>query len=135
MNMEYRIGRVTLRFELPPGVYTALPLSSTGKTYTARLLQSIEDEYSEDILVLTYSHLADMSEEALCKRIKSAKYKLIFADRADLYITKGVYECLLKSGAVVYLDCKDNNSDNDIVGKDCDIEFTEQEIVYSVDSF
>lgn len=133
--MNFVLGGMNLVFDLQPGVYSAWSDSGMGKTYTAKLLRSLEQIPNSGVLVLSYDYVRNCTEEDLCDKIIAGGYRLIFADRGDLYVTPKVYRALCASNAIVYLDTKNNNYDWQVCGLDCDISFTDTEIRYYVDTF
>lgn len=127
MLLEY--GGYTISFELGHAVHTAFPDSAVGKTFTAKLLKSISALERDDILVIDYEYAKHYSSNQLIDKIKSRKYSLIFADRADRWCTEDIYETLWDADTIVYADFKDCNPD-DMYGLKCNISFTNGSIRY-----
>ncbi len=131
--MELKCGSKRIIFDLEPGIYSAWGESASGKTYTCLLLNALIEIGYKDILVITYNTDTANSQSNTIELLKNNKYSLIFADRADLYITKELYDLLDNSGAIVYLDCKQSSENCHLCGLDCVMEMTENEIKYYAD--
>lgn len=127
-------GNKTIEFRLGPGVYTDWSSdSATGKTYTCKFLNSLIEYGRRDILVISYDLVKSAGIDQIIRQVVKGNYSLIFADRADLYVTRDLYTALLNSGAVVYLDSKDSCLNPDICGRECYIDFTKEGFVYYED--
>lgn len=91
--------------DLPNGIYLLDSMSSTGKTYMCTILQSVASKY-RDVLVYNYR---DYINSGMYPLSFVGKYKLIVADRFDMYADDAeVLNLLLKhsDSAVVLLDKK-----------------------------
>lgn len=123
-----------IEFDLESGVYTDCSEdSATGKTFTTKLLNALIADGHEDILVLTYDNVNAAGVDKYINKIKNGKYNLIFADRANLYMNNYLYNALIESDAIVFMDIKPNGSGNEYYGKDCSIDFELGRIKYYVD--
>jgi hypothetical protein len=87
------------------GVYSYTSTGGTGKTYVANILKKIGDSR---VCVVEYNSDENVLEDEL-ERMKRECYDLIYFDRADLIITKEIFEDLVEIGkrATVILDCKE----------------------------
>lgn len=134
--MILECGNYEIIFDLEPGVYTdSESNSATGKTYTTKMLKGLIAAGNKNILVLSYDTVSSGGIEKYINIIESNNFDIIFVDRASLYITSELYSALENSGAIVYLDIKENESLDSHYGKECSIEFIKGRIRYYVDSF
>jgi hypothetical protein len=93
MYLETVIEDKNVSIRKENGIYGLLPDGGSGKTYLYHLLNVLN---SDDIATVTYH----TDEKQLAKEITSAidpnkQYKLIYMDRADLYMTEDLYKTLL----------------------------------------
>lgn len=132
MGFTINCGSKSIVFDLEPGVYTAWADSATGKTYTALLLKGVVASGRNDILVLDYERVKEMTKDRVISLIKERKYNVIFADRADRWCDVEIFNELRNSGAIVYADFKENNP-SCLAGKDCELSFDLGRIRYYED--
>ena len=132
--MEFCYQTKKVIFDLPPGVYTADSESAIGKTYSYKLLDGFKSLGDKSIFLLTFSIASNMREEDIIAKIHDTSYRVIFLDRADLYLTEDIITTILSNRtAVIYVDTKSSNKFG-FSGRDCLIDFKEGCITYYEDN-
>ncbi len=132
--MTFKIGDITLIFDLQNKVYSANPESAIGKTYTYTLLKSLIEIGRDDILLVTYDDVRSAGLDRIKELVTTKKYTLIFMDKADLYMTRELFNLLCATNTVVFMDYKSSPLIDYICGFDCCIDFNKDGLRYYEDT-
>lgn len=133
--MRKQCGDKYVEFDLEPGVYTDWSSeSATGKTYTAKLLDSLVGLGDNSIKVIKYDDVKLIGTEPYVKDIINNHFDIIFVDRANRYLDDNLYGALNNSNSIVFMDLKMESASPKYCGKECYIDMTPEGLRYYVDT-